>query len=88
MTKIEQLQKFIKDNNLKFTEGRRNNDLTVLCGYGLYIISNLEELWTSIPTDVVTEELEKELDRVFKYTEANNYGQWWENEANRNQYKL
>ena len=94
MTKIEQLQQlqqFIKNNNLEFVEGRRNSDLVVLCGYALYINATDIEIWDSIPEDIEGadfSELETELFRVFSYAEKNNYGKWWENETNRNQYKL
>jgi len=90
MTKIEQLQKFIELNKLEFTEGRRNSDLVVLCGYGLYIGADVEDIWNSIPLGINTnyDELETELDRVFTYAEDNNYGKWWENENNRKAYKF
>lgn len=92
MTKIEQLQNFIKNNKLQFTEGRRNSDLVVLCGYGLYIKASNEEIWESIPgikrVEASVLELEEEFDRVYDYAETNNYGKWWEKEANRKQYKL
>ena len=90
MTKIEQLEKFIKENSLEFTEGRRNSDLVVLCGYGLYIGADLADVWNSIPLGIDTDydELETELERVFEYAHAHNYGKWWENEANRKAYKI
>ncbi len=88
MTKIEQLQKFIKDNKLEFVEGRRNSDLVVLCGYGLYIEANDDETWDSIPEDPRNPELYEEFDRVWIYAEENNYGKWWEKIGNRKQYKL
>lgn len=90
MTKVKQLERFIKDNGLQFTEGRRNSDLVVLCGYGIYIEATGNEIWDSISEDVDTdfEELEKEFNRVFEYAHANNYGKWWEIEMNRKAYKL
>lgn len=90
MTKIEQLEKFIKDNKLEFVEGRRNSDLVVLCGYGLYINASNEEIWESIPENINTDydQLDLELNRVYDYAEANDYGEWWEIESNRKQYKL
>lgn len=92
MTKIERLQKFIKDNKLEFVEGRRNSDLVVLCGYGLYIEALGEEIWDSIPgnkrADANSLELEEEFNRVLLYSQSYNYGKWWEKEANRKQYKL
>jgi hypothetical protein len=88
MTKTEQLDKFIKDNELKFTEGRRNSDLVVLCGYALYIGADQDDVFIAIPEDVCDEELMNESDRVWEYAEANNYGNWWQIEANRKTYKL
>ena len=35
MTPIEKISKFVKDNNLQFTEGRRNSDCTILAGFVL-----------------------------------------------------
>ncbi len=88
MTKIEQLQKFIKDNKLEFVEGRRNSDLVILCGYALYINATSEDCYEAIFHNLLTLELNSELDRVYDYAETNNYGKWWEKEANRKQYKL
>ncbi len=88
MTKIKQLQKFIKDNGLQFTEGRRNSDLVVLCGYALYVEATDEDVWDSIPEIGKTPDVNSELDRVWSYAQTNNYGSWWETEANRKAYKL
>jgi len=88
MTKIEQLQKFIKENGLQFTEGRRNSDLVVLCGYALYIEATSDDCAESIPNEVCDSELMNELDRVYEYAENNNYGKWWKVHANRNTYKF
>lgn len=88
MTKVEQLQKFIIDNGLQFTEGRRNNDCVILCGYAQYLKVPYEDLKKVIPKNVQTSELGEELARVWVYAEANHYGKWWENEANRKVYKL
>lgn len=90
MTKIEQLQKFIELNKLEFTEGRRNSDLVVLCGYGLYIDATKEDIWDSIPEgiDGDYDELDTEFSRVFDYAEVNRYGNWWDIESNRKSYKL
>jgi len=88
MEKVDILKKFIEDNGLKFTEGRRNSDLVVLCGYALYIEADDSDLCDSIPNAVRTAELGTELNRVSEYAENNNYGDWWENEDNRKLYKL
>lgn len=89
MTKIEQLKQFIKENKLEFTVGRRNSDLVVLCGYGLFLEADSDtEVWRAIPEDVATTELLAEFDRVWEYAEKYNYGKWWEIEANRKMYKL
>ena len=90
MTKIEQLQKFIELNKLEFTEGRRNSDLVVLCGYGIYIEATGDEIWDSISEDIETdfEELETEFNRVFDYAEANNYSKFWFKEEAKKQYKF
>lgn len=90
MTKIEQLQKFIELNKLEFTEGRRNSDLVVLCGYALYIDATKEDAWDSIPEgiDGDYDELDTEFSRVFDYADHNGYGKWWNIESNRKTYKL
>ena len=88
MTKVEQLEKFIKDNGLEFTEGRRNSDLVVLCGYALYIEATSDDCVTAISDEVFDAEIMNELDRVYDYAEANHYGNWWKIETNRNTYKF
>jgi hypothetical protein len=88
MKKENLLENFIKLNNLEFVEGVRNSNLTVLCGYALYINKEKADVCEAIPEDRRTGELGIELERVWDYAEKNNYGKWWEIEYNRNLYKL
>ncbi len=95
MTKqrITKIEEFIKNNNLQFTEGRRNTDSVALSGYALYV--GLTEKDLSKLTDIVYETLpdcdaytDDELARVFEFAKANNYGKWWEGEEAKKQYKF
>lgn len=83
------LTQFITDNNLTFEVGRRNADATIVCGYGLYLGKDLEEIKEEVKNAVpsIDGEVEDEIDFVFPYAKRNNYGVWWEKESNRNQYK-
>jgi len=89
---IEQkLEQFIRDNNLRFTEGQRNSDAVKLSGYALH----LGVLDVNLLLDIVENTCEdcnidyrEELDRVFDYAKYNNYGKWWSTEAAKKQYKF
>jgi hypothetical protein len=97
---IEHLEEFIKLNDLKFTEGRRNTDCTILIGYALYYTYDVKEgKFKSEDTKLVLEsilehklkidlELKKEFEKVFEFAKRNKYGKWWEKEDNRSKYKL
>jgi len=93
MTKAQkvQLENFIKNNNLTFTEGKRNTDSVILSGYALYIgMKNAHDLEKVI--DLVCKEAHydyfSELRRVFQYANENAYDRWWESEVAKNTYKF
>lgn len=75
---ILKLKKFIKLNGLTFKEGVRNKDCVIISGYALYIGASYADVCGSIPLKARTGELGIEIERIFKYAEANNYGAWWE----------
>lgn len=91
----DQLTDFIEKNGLQFTPGRRNSDCVVLCGYALYL--NKQALYKYKPKGIIEEiladklskdsELRRELNNVYSYARANNYENWWEDEANKLNYK-
>lgn len=96
MEKIEILKKFIVDNNLQFTEGRRNSDCVLLAGFSLFlgirkpsmeILDIVGEIDT-FPDSVFTAELNEEFERVLEYAEMRNYGVWWTKEDAKKQYKF
>ena len=76
----EKLEKFIKDNNLTFEIGERNTNLTVLCGYSLYLTDNNDGdedlIYNSIPTEYHSEELREEFNRVYDFAYYADYGDW------------
>jgi len=91
----EQLKQFITDNNLKFTEGRRNTDSVILSGYALHIgvdefVHILYAVEEALGEDIwgSTDELENELTRVFEYADCHNYGNWWKLEEAKKKYKF
>jgi hypothetical protein len=90
--KIEKLKTFIVENDLQFTEGRRNSDCTVLSGFALFQETEVQECKTAITSSIDLEEdlgeIFEELERVFKYAEVNSYGSWWETEEPGKQWKF
>lgn len=96
MEKEERLKKFVVDNGLQFTEGRRNSDCVVLAGFALFLdidkssdeILDIVAEIDSFPDSVFTAELNEEFERVLDYAEYNNYGDWWNRKAAKKQYKF
>ena len=88
MIKTEQLELFIEENKLEFTEGRRNSDLVVLCGYSLFINADKTETCDSIFKELRTADLGTELDRVYEYAKKNNYGEFWRLPEAKEKYKF
>ena len=88
MTTVGQLRKFMDDNKLDFPSGGRNANLVTLIGYGLYIGATIEDYKTAMPTGELSEDVAKELERLYTYCKSRNYGIWWETESNRLAYKL
>jgi len=83
------IKKFIQDNGLEFDDSGSslNGNCTIISGFALFKeIDTFSELMELMPK--IDYESEKELSTVFEYARRNNYGSWWENENNRNQYKL
>ena len=84
---VEVLKNFIKHNSLTFTEGCRNSDLVVLCGYSLYLGAEKEDVETVLKEKLsVDAELVSEFNFVYSYAKKNNYGDWWNNPKNKNCY--
>ena len=84
---VEELKNFIKHNKLTFTEGCRNSDLVVLCGYSLYLGAEKEDVETVLKEKLsVDAELVSEFNFVYSYAKKNNYGDWWNNPKNKNCY--
>ena len=84
---VEVLKDFIKHNSLTFTEGCRNSDLVVLCGYSLYLGAEKEDVETVLKEKLsVDAELVSEFNFVYSYAKKNNYGDWWNNPKNKNCY--
>lgn len=88
MTKKQKLIAFIKNNQLEFTAGRRNSDLVVLCGYGLFIGATKGIVHSSIPVKLRTSDLEEELGRVYAYAHSHDYGKWWKDDKAKELYKF
>jgi hypothetical protein len=90
MENVEILKRFIVDNNLQFTEGRRNSDSTIISGFALHIgeteITNIEQ---AIEEAIVEpDEYYDELEKVFEYAKNNNYHQYWTSKDAKKQYKF
>ena len=87
MTKIEQ---FIVDNDLDFesTDSGLNANCVVLAGYALHI--GLEDFEDELLPELVHVSVDalEELERVFNYASANNYGAWWDTKHAKKMYKF
>lgn len=91
-TKEQKLVQFIRDNGLKFTEGRRNSDAVIISGFALHLgFTSSDDL-----VDLIDEAIDntgddnywEELCRVFDFANCHNYGAWWGTEEARKQYKF
>lgn len=77
------LKEFIAHNDLRFTKGRRNSDLVMICGYSLYKGAQEDEVREALePFFEGDSELLSEFNRVYDYTDIQDYGSWWSNPAN------
>lgn len=90
MKEKEKIEKFIKDNGLSFVEGCRNTDSVVLSGYCLYLgITDITVILNIINNICKTiTHFEDEFERVFKYAENHNYGNWWKTKEAKKAYKF
>ena len=87
---MKELIKFIKANKLEFQEGRRNSDSVILSGYALYLgIEDVADVINAVETALKTyhPDYAEELERVFTYAEAHDYGSWWETDEAKKLYK-
>ena len=82
----EKLKEFIKNNDLTFSEGERNTNITILCGYALAIGESTMACKKSIPKEQSTAEVNKEIERVYHYADTHNYANFWSTEGARKQY--
>lgn len=81
---MQVLKKFIKDNNLTFSDGNRNTPLTIFCGFALSRKATKEECIKSINNiDIKTE---RELSRIYDYAKTHNYKHFWETEQAKKEY--
>jgi len=82
---VEDLEKFIQHNSLEFSEGRRNSDLVMLCGYALHTGAQKEDVEKVLEKNFKADAgVEEEFNFVYRYAEKNNYGDWWNDPKNKN----
>ena len=90
--KKELLIKFITANSLSFYEGNSslNSDCCVISGYALHLgVHDSEELMDAIDDSGITSDVyHEELERVFKFAQANDYGAYWLTADAKLQYKF
>jgi hypothetical protein len=91
MNKIEQ---FIEDNKVDITDlesfGSESNSLAcILSGYALYLDMSFDDLSEEV-NNIFNGALwgSDELERVYIYAEANNYGEWWKSNVAKSTYKF
>lgn len=91
-TNQELLEQFIKNNNLTFEEGKRNTDSVILSGYALYIgesdVVVLMDAIDNAASETANIDYHEELERVFDYADANDYGAWWKKPGAKTMYKF
>ena len=80
------LEQFIKNNNLTFKVGRRNNDITIVCGYALHNNCSEEDIIKAINSNDSI--IKEEVKRVYDYAKKHDYGNFWETEEAQNLYKF
>lgn len=72
------LKKFIKENKLEFTDGRRNKDMLTFVGYALFKKCTKKAMEEALESAFKKSTRSKdEFDRLYRYAKANGYGDWW-----------
>lgn len=76
---MNKIQKFISDNSLNFigTGSGLNSNCTIISGYALHLDLSFEDLCDELAETPLSFDATEELERVFNYAEANNYGAYW-----------
>ena len=90
---MNKLIDFIKNNDLSFKEGRRNSDITVICGYALHLDEyhdwerDIKEAIIEVHGEGIWSDfMEEEVYRVFDFAYNNNYGDWWSSDEAKEKY--
>ena len=77
---MEDLKKFIKKNNILFTDGRRNQDMVTFVGYALFKKATKEQMEETLKGEFKkSSRTKEEFERVYPFAKANKYGNWWKN---------
>ena len=87
----QKIRDFIRNNNLKFTVGRRNSDSTILAGYALHLgYDNSDEntLLTIIRSECKGVKPEEEFGKVLDFAYENHYEKFWTTSRAKKQYKF
>lgn len=95
-SKLNKIQKFIKDNGLDFTGSGSglNGTCVILAGYALHLngdTNDFQGLLDDIEENGLIElnpYAEDELERVFDYAYENDYCTYWEEDEAKTLYKL
>ena len=92
---MEKLVKFIKENKLSFTGvgSELNSDCCIISGYADYCgITESEEIEEAIKKAhhraILSDDLKKELERVFEFAYGYNYGNYWKTDDAKLMYKF
>jgi len=72
------LKKFIKANDLQFTDGRRNQDTLTFVGYALFKKCSKKSMEEALEAEFKkSSRTKEEFQRLYRYAKDNNYGEWW-----------
>ena len=89
--KVDKLVKFLKENDIEFTEGRRNSDSVIISGFCLHIeLEDLDEIKKAIENNCEDAHWNfiEEFLRVYYFARSSNYGAFWETEEAKKLYKF
>lgn len=72
------MKEFIKNNNITFEVGKRNNSVTICIGYAQYIEISKDELKKSLSKQIKADSfIEEEIERLWDYCDRNVYRNYW-----------
>jgi hypothetical protein len=83
------IRKFINENNLEFTEGRRNSDCVIIIGFAQYLKITMKQLKEALIKEIEEDSfIAEEIERLWNYCKSHNYADYWTKEIAKQTYKF